>query len=542
MILAIALAVVICPQPRAHGAAPIGFENVAEQAGLRFVLENHPTPEKHNIETMAGGVAVFDYNNDGRPDIFFTNGAAVPELRKESAKDYNRLFRNEGGLKFTDVTEQAGLTGQGYSSGAAAADYDNDGHVDLFVAGAYHNILYHNRGDGTFEDVTAKAGIRSDKWTVAAGWFDYDKDGLLDLFVVNYMKWTPSFNLYCGDPARQFRIYCHPNDFGGLANNLYRNRGDGTFEDVSDRTGISRYIGRGMSVAFGDYDGDGFPDALVTNDQLPNFLFRNVQGQRFEETGLMAGVALLDNGKPVSSMGVDFRDYDNDGRPDIVITALSGETFPLFHNQGNGTFRDATYASGVGSASARHSGWCAALTDFNNDGYKDIFIAGGHVNDRIAEMEPSRYKEPNLVLLNLGNGKFRDVSASAGQEFAQTPRAHRGCGLADFDGDGLQDVVVTALGDPPELWHNVTKITARWVDVDLRGTASNRDGIGATIRIGNQYQIRTSAAGYASSSLVPVHFGGIGANDQIEIRWPSGKLQRIPVSKVNGIQVVTEPK
>ena len=523
-------------------AAPIRFENVAAAAGLRFVLRNHATPEKHSIETMPGGVAVFDYNNDGRPDIYFTNGAEVPGLRKASPGDYNRLYRNDGGMKFTDVTEQAGVSGEGYSNGAAAADYDNDGNVDLFVAGGYRNILYRNRGDGTFEDVTAKAGIKSDVWSVAAGWFDFDNDGLLDLFVVNYMKWSPSFNLYCGDPTRGLRMYCHPDNFEGLPNTLYRNRGDGTFEDVSEKTGLSKFIGRGMSVAFADYDGDGFIDAFVTNDNLQNSLFRNLQGKRFEEVALEAGVALTDSGRPVSSMGTDFRDYDNDGRPDIAIVALAGETFPLFHNQGGGMFTDATYSSGVGPASVRHSGWCTAFVDLNNDGFKDLFTSGGHVDDRIQAIEPAQYKIPNMVLLNLANGRFQDVSAHAGADFANAARAHRGCAFGDFDADGRTDVVVTALGEPPELWHNTTRSVTNWVDVIPRGTTSNRDGIGAVIRIGNQYQIRSSAMGYASSSHIPAHFGAVNASDHIEIRWPSGKTQRVPIAKLNAVQAVIEPK
>ena len=521
--------------------ASIQFEEIAGSAGLRFTLQNHPTPEKHIIETMAGGVAVFDYDGDGRPDVFFTNGASALSLSKQLPADSNRLFRNDGNLHFTDVTAKAGLAGAGYSMGAAVADFDNDGHADLFVAGVYRNILYRNRGDGTFEDVTERAGIRSDQWAVAAGWFDFDNDGLLDLFVVNYMKWTPGFTLYCGDYSRNLRLYCHPDVFEGLSNTLYRNRGDGTFEDVSARTGIDKHIGRGMSVAFNDYDGDGFLDVIVTNDKLPNFLFHNIQGKRFEEVGLAAGAALLDNGQPISNMGVDFRDYDNDGRPDISIVALANETFPLFHNEGDGTFRDVTYTSGLARASARHSGYCPAFADFNNDGYKDLFVSGGHVNDLIAETEPSRYKEPNMVFLNTSEGRFRDVSNTAGRAFSTTARAHRGCAVADFDGDGRMDVVVTALSEPTELWRNTTPARAGWVDVLLRGTKSNRDGIGSQVRIGRQVQLQTSAIGYASSSLGPVHFGGVGRDSEIEVRWPSGKLQRLPISKLNSVQVVTEP-
>lgn len=516
--------------------APIRFKDVAASAGLRFELQNHPTPQKHIIETMPGGVAVFDYNNDGRPDIFFTNGASSPGLKKAFPADSNRLFRNDGAFRFTDVTEKAGLAGEGYSMGAAAADYDNDGDVDLFVAGVFRNILYRNRGDGTFEDVTAKAGVPSDHWAVAAGWFDFDNDGLLDLWLVNYMKWTPKFDLYCGDPSRGVRFYCHPDVFEGLPNALYHNRGGGAFEDVSVRTGVARHIGRGMSVAFADYDADGYMDVFVTNDKLPNFLFHNLEGKRFEEVALDAGVALLDAGRPISSMGADFRDYDNDGRPDITVVALANETFPLFHNEGGGMFRDATYSSGLAQATARRSGYCPVFADFNNDGLKDLFVSGGHVNDRIAETEPTRYKEPNMVLLNLGKGKFREV-----REFEGPARAHRGCGLADFDGDGLTDVVVTALGEPVELWRNVTEAGAPYVDVLLRGRRSNRDGIGATVRVGSQTHVASSAVGYASSSLQPLHFASVAAGDAIEVRWPSGALQRVAVAKTNALQVVEEP-
>ena len=420
--------------------SPIRFRNVADSAGLHFVLENHATPQKHLIESMAGGVAAFDYNNDGLTDVFFTNGASIPSLQKDSPKYFNRLFRNEGGMRFTDVTEEAGVAGIGYSMGAAAGDYDNDGHVDLFVAGVFRNTLYHNRGDGHFVDVTEKAGIKSDKWAVAAGWFDYNNDGLLDLFVVNYASWSPSYNRFCGDASRNLRVYCHPTYFEGLTNTLYRNRGDGTFEDVSERAGIAQHHGRGMSLAFADYDNDGFMDIFVTNDNQENFLFHNRGDGTFEEVGVMAGVALLNSGKPVSSMGTDFRDYDNDGRPDITVVDLANETFPLFHNLGGGLFEDATYRTRLSVLTLERSGWSTGFFDLNNDGWKDLFTTCSHVDDNVEMFQATRYKQPNSIFANLGDGTFWDVSAQAGEDF-QVPRPHRGCAFADFNNDGKIDVV-----------------------------------------------------------------------------------------------------
>lgn len=423
--------------------------------------------------------------------------------------------------------------------GVAAADYDNDGRPDLFVAGVNRNILYHNAGNGRFEDVTEKAGIRSGKWAVAAGWFDYDKDGKLDLWVVHYAKWTPATDRFCGDAARGIRIYCHPKYYEGLASTLYHNRGDGTFEDVSGKSGIGAFAGRGMSVAFADYDQDGFPDVFVTNDNMPNFLFHNKGNGTFEETALLSGVALRSDGKPVASMGADFRDYNNDGLPDIVFTALAGETFPLFRNDGKGNFGDSTYASHMGALSLRHSGWGVGLYDLNNDGWKDIFTADSHVNDRVDLFESAVYKEPDAVFANEGNGTFVDMSASAG---LTQRKAHRGCAFADFDGDGRIDVVVSSLGEPTELWRNVSPAPNHWITLRLQGAASNLDGIGAHIRIGSQYNDMTSAVSYASSSLDGVHFGlgKTGKIERIEIAWPSGAKQVLENVKVDQVLTVRE--
>jgi hypothetical protein len=522
--------------------APIRYGNVAASAGVDFILENSPTAEKHLIETMPGGIAVFDYDGDGLPDIFFTNGASVPSLEKNATKFHNRLFRNLGGMKFKDVTLETGLAGAGYSIGAAAADYDNDGHVDLFVAGVRSNHLYRNLGNGKFADVTAKAGISSAVWSITGGWFDYDNDGLLDLFVVNYVNWSPEIAPFCGDPVRKLRAYCHPRFFDGLANTLYHNRGNGTFEDVSVKSGIASQIGKGMSVAFADYDGDGLTDAYVTNDKLPNFLFHNLGNGKFAEVALETGVALPDSGRNISGMGVDFRDYDNDGLPDIVVTALTGETFPLFRNHGKGEFRDWTYHSRIGPLTSQRSGWGIGLFDFNNDGWKDIFTANAHVNDTVETFEAAKYKLANSIFANAGDGTFGDVSNDAGADFEQA-RAHRGAAFADFNNDGKIDVVVSALGEPAELWQNVSPDDNAWLILKLRGTRSNRDGIGARIRIGNQYNQMTSSVGYASSSHSGVHFGLSRAKqvDRIEIRWPSGIQQVLTGVHTNQVLQVTEP-
>ncbi|MBM3748204.1 MAG: CRTAC1 family protein [Acidobacteria bacterium] len=518
--------------------APVRFRNVARCAGVEFVLENTPTPEKQMIETMAGGLAVFDYNGDGRADIFFTNGAALPGLEKSGAKHFNRLYRNEGGMKFTDVTAEAGVAGAGYSMGAAAGDYDNDGHVDLFVAGVNRNTLYRNLGNGKFEDVTARSGIRGGVWAVAAGWLDYDNDGRLDLFVANYLQWSVENNRFCGDRALNLRMYCHPRYFEGLPNTLYRNRGDGTFADVSEKSGIARHIGKAMSLAFADYDRDGYLDVFVTNDKVPNFLFHNRRNGTFEEVALTAGVALADHGQPISSMGADFRDYDNDGQPDVSVVALAGETFPLFRNLGKGMFRDATYASGLGPLCVRRSGWSQGFFDFNNDGFKDLFVSGSHVNDVIERIEASRYKEANMLFLNRGDGRFIDGS----DDFRGLAKAHRGTGFADFNGDGRMDVVVTVLGEPAELWENLSPGGNHWLVLKLTGTKSNRDGIGAEVRIGSQVNHMTTAVGYSSSSHDGVHFGlgKVEKVDQVEIRWPSGTVQVLRDVKAGQVVKVVE--
>ncbi|MGA8086637.1 MAG: CRTAC1 family protein [Terracidiphilus sp.] len=525
--------------------APIRFE----LKKLPFQVDSNQSPAKNVPETMAGGVAVFDYNGDGWPDIFFTNGADLATLEKSSPKYDNRLFRNNGDGTFTDVTEQAGLKGTGFDVGVAIGDYDNDGHPDIFVAGVHGNALYRNNGDGTFTDVTKKAGL--DKWNdpeygplwaVAGVWVDVNNDGLLDLFIVNYLQWTYSNIPKC--VIEGVAEYCHPRYYKGLPNQLFLNQGDGTFKDVSKEWGIRDHVGKGMGVGMADYDLDGKPDLFVTNDAEYAFLFHNL-GNKFEEVAFQTNVALAEDAAFISGMGNDFRDVNNDGYPDIVYVALKSQTFPIYLNTGKGDFTEATAPSGMRNLSMGMSGFGPALYDFDNDGWKDFFVTRGQVTS----VWPPGYKfaEPNVVFRNLGaNGKWQKLTAEAGFTDATAAR-HRGCAFGDFDGDGRMDIVATSLDQPAELWMNRSPNAGHWLDIALRGVKSNRDGIGARIKVvtntGTQYNHQTSSAGYASSTLGPVHFG-LGAETKantVEIHWPSGIVQTLQNVAADQILKVTEP-
>ena len=482
---------------------------------------------------MTGGVAVFDYNNDGLLDIFFTNGAEIPSLKKSNSSFHNKLFRNNGDGTFTDVTEKAGLAGVGYSMGVAAGDYDNDGFVDLYVTGFNCNQLFHNNGDGTFTDRTEKAGVsgvlkRSKPWSVAAGWIDYDNDGLLDLFVVNYLDYSLSTAHSC--KTGNIVDYCSPDEYRGTPNILYRNNGDGTFTDVSQQSHISQYLGKGMGVAFADYDGDGFTDIFVSNDSIPNFLLHNNGDGTFTDVALRAGVAYNENGKAVAGMGTDFRDIDNDGMPDIFLTAMYGDSFPLYRNPGKGQFEDVTETTGIAAMTTRFTAWGTGIFDFDNDGNKDIFAAGSAILDNSMEVNHKPYPLPNFLYRNLGNMRFKDVSGEAGASFS-VPAAHRGAGFGDLNNDGKIDIVVTVLNGEPQLLMNRSQNHNHWIILKLVGVADNRDGLGTRVKIttanGVQYNEATTAVGYNSSSDKRVYFGLQNATvvDQIELVWPTGVKQ-----------------
>ena len=534
----------------------VQFKDITAQSHLDFTQENSPTSNKYLIETMGGGVALFDYDNDGRLDIFFTNGALLSDPMpdgklpdKSNKKFWNRLYHQNADGTFTDVTERAGVNGVAegyYSMGVAVGDYDNDGYEDLYVTGFGGNILYHNNGDGTFTDVTEKAGVKGGGWSASAGFFDYDNDGKLDIFVTRYLDWTIKTNRYCGEkPPNGVRSYCHPDNYDGPTNILYHNNGDGTFTDVSQKAGIANPRGKSLGVDFADYDGDGFTDVFVSNDSVQCFLYHNNGNGTFAEVGLLAGVGYNEDGKTFAGMGIDFSDYDNDGWPDIVVTDLSNERYMLFRNEGTGTFRDVTNQSGIGGATLTFSGWSTHFFDYDNDGWKDLFVAQSHVMDTIQVTSPNlRYMEPPLLLHN-NAGHFSRVIA--GEAFQQD-WAGRGAAFGDIDNDGDIDIVVSNLGQKAYILRNDGGNKNNWVGIQPVGTKSNRDGIGARIKVVSasgltQYFTVNTTVGYQSASdkRVLVGLGKDPVAKLIEIRWPSGIVQKIEDVKARQYLKAVEP-
>jgi len=516
-------------------------------AGIDFTLQNSPTSKKYLIETMPGGVALLDYNNDGLLDIFLVNGGHVMDPMKtpenfdrHDPRYWNRLYRQNKDGGFTDVTQQAGLADAGdgnYGMGVAVGDYDNDGYPDLFVTSYGKNILYHNNGDGTFTDVTAKAGVAGGGWSVSAGFFDYDNDGKLDLFVTRYMEWDTKHNKDCGG---NFHTYCPPEEFPATTNILYHNNGDGTFTDVSQQSGIAAKKGRGLGVAFADYDGDGFTDIFVANDGMQQYLFHNNGNGTFTEVGLEAGAALSEDGRRLSGMGVVFQNYDNDGRPDVIVTELPREIYGVYHNDGGGSFSYRSLEAGLGTLSSGSSGWGVGLEDFDNDGWKDLFVAQGHVLDNVEHIDPSlHYLELPLLAIN-HNGRFERVDSGA------TTAAGRGAAFGDLNNDGWQDVVMTSLGGHPQVLMNTggkSGAKAHWLAITLRGTRSNRDGFGARVQVNGQTRFATSAGSYLSASDKRLHFG-LGSADKakVEIAWPSGIHQTLNDVPADQFLEVREPE
>jgi len=539
----------------AASAPEVQFVDITQTAKLDFQHENSATSNKYLIETMGGGVALFDYDNDGRLDIFFTNGAKLDDPMpdgkmpdKSDPKFWNRLYHQNPDGTFTDVTEKAGLTGMPqnhYDMGIAIGDYDNDGFEDIYVTGYGGNTLYHNNGDGTFTDVTKAAGVGGGGWSASAGFFDYDNDGKLDLFVTRYIDWSFKTNRYCGERKPGYRAYCHPDNYDGVTNILYHNNGDGTFTDVSEKAGIANPNGKGLGVSFADYDGDGYSDIFVANDSVQCFLYHNNRNGTFSEVGLLAGVGYNEDGKTFAGMGADFTDYNNDGFPDIVVTDLSNERYMLFRNNGDSTFRDATNQSGLGGASIAFSGWSTHLFDYDNDGWKDLFVAQSHVMDTIQQTSPNlRYLEPPLLLRN-ESGHFSRVLA--GDAFRKD-WAGRGAAFGDIDNDGDVDIVVNNLGQKAYILRNDGGNRNNWIGIATVGKKSNRDGIGSRVKVVSasgltQYFTVNTAVGYLSASdkRLIVGLGRDATAKLIEIRWPSGVIQKFENVKAGQMLKAVEP-
>jgi enediyne biosynthesis protein E4 len=521
--------------PQASGATSAKFTDVSSGLGVTFQYLPSHTSKKYLLETMGSGVALFDYDNDGRLDIFLINAAplndtmpvdAIPQ--KTGPAYWNRLYHQKSDGTFEDVTEKAGLQGVGYGMGVAVGDYDNDGYEDLYVTAYGGNRLYHNNGDGTFSDVTEKAGVGGSGWSTSAAWVDLDNDGLLDLVVLRYLKWDFK-DIFCGEHKEEYRAYCHPDLFQPISPLVFHNDGNGTFSEVSAKVGLSK-PGKGLGIAIADYDRDGHIDLFIANDSTSEFLYHNKKDGTFEEVGLASEVAVDGDGHTYAGMGVDFADYDNDGLPDLVVTDLSGQKYALYHNNGNGNFTYATDSSSLGRMTQMDSGWGIRFVDYDNDGWKDLIIAQGHDLDTIELQAPQfRYREPMLLARNMGK-RFVDVSAIAGNVF-QLPWVARGLATGDIDNDGRIDAVVTTNDGRAHILRNETVTDNHWLTLKLVGHKSNRDAIGAEVELvtakGSQFATVTTSSSYLSSSDKRVHFG-LGTEkvvQTIKIRWPSGISQ-----------------
>jgi len=495
---------------------------------------------------MCGGVAAIDYDNDGRMDLFFTNGAKLPELKKTTHSYYNCLLHNNGDGTFTDVTEKAGLNGEnlGFCFGVAVADYDNDGKQDIFICNAGRNALYHNNGDGTFTDVSAGSGLDhkpANVLSVGAAWFDYDNDGLLDLVVTNYTEWNPETDKQCFMDV-DHEEYCSPTVYKSVASRLYRNLGHGRFEDVTEASGIGKTLGKGMGISIADFSGNGLMDIFIANDTEPNFLFINQGNGTFKESGLEYGVAYNAHGDSVSGMGSDARDFDNDGWVDIVYNDLAGQVYGLLKNEGGKSFSDVTWTSRLGPLSRNLSGWSIGFIDFNNDGWKDIYSANGDVDNLTLAS-----RQHDTMFRNVDGKTLEDVTDQMGSDFLFAGY-QRGAAFVDLNNDGFMDLVVTSLGEPPRILMNNALVRNHWIMFDLRGYKSNRDGIGARIKVVTAsgralYNHVSTSVGFMSSSDRRTHFG-LGNEtriDHVEIRWPSGIVQRIDHPAADQIMKVEEP-
>jgi enediyne biosynthesis protein E4 len=528
---------------------PAKFVDITASAGVHFLHQAPHTSRKYLIETMGSGVALFDCDNDGRLDLFLVNGApygdptppgTIPQ--KTGPEYWNRMYHQKSDGTFEDVTEKAGLQGIGYGMGVAVGDYDNDGYEDLYVTGYGGNRLYHNNGNCTFTDVTDKAGVGGSGWSTSAAWVDLDNDGRLDLVVDRYVTWDWD-DKWCGPEDN--RGYCHPDVFPPITMLVYHNDGNGHFTEESHKLGLDKPA-KALGIAIGDYDRDGRIDLFVANDSMPEFLFHQKADGTFEEVGLESGVGVDGDGRTYAGMGVDFADYDNDGYPDLAVTALANQKYALYRNDQDGTFDYASYLTGVAGITLLHSGWSLRFLDYDNDGWKDLLIAQGHDLDTVEKSYPQlRYREPMMLLRNMGS-RFVNVSAQSGAVF-QEAWVGRGMAIGDIDNDGRMDAVVTTNGGPVHILRNETSTGNHWLTLKLIGHRSNRDGIGAVVEVttsqGPQWVTVTTSGGYLSASDPRAHFG-LGADasaKSVTIRWPSGVVQTLNNVAGDRIVQVDEP-
>jgi len=537
--------------PRQAAPSPAKFVDVTSSLGVDFKHAAPHTSKKYLLETMGAGVALFDYDNDGRLDLFVVNGAEINDPspngfipEKTGPKYWNRLYHQKPDGTFEDVTEKAGLKGAGYGMGVAVGDYDNDGFEDLFVTGYGGNHLYHNNGNGTFTDVTDKAGVAGGGWSTSAAWVDLGGDGLLDLVVLRYVQWDFT-DIWCGEKKPGYRSFCHPNEFQPIAPLAYHNDGNGHFAEITKQAGLAK-PGKALGIAIGDFNGDGHIDVIIANDSIPEFLYQNKGDGTFDEVGLFAGVGVDGDGRAFAGMGVDFADYDNDGLADVVISDLAYQKYSLYHNNGDGTFAYSTDGTGLGSMTILHSGWGMRFIDYDNDGWKDLLVAQAHVMDNIELNYPQlHYREPMLLARNTGKG-FVDVSDQSGSVFHE-PWASRGMAIGDIDNDGRLDAVVLENNGPLHILRNETDTQNHWLTLNFVGHKSNRDAIGASVKLvtteGSQYANVTTSGSYLSSSDKRVHFGlgPVATVKEIEIRWPSGIRQTLLGVKPDQILQVDEP-
>ena len=525
-------------------AIPVQFTDVARKSGIAFHHDNAASPQKYLIETMGSGCAWIDYDQDGLLDCYFANGAATRVYTPKHALR-GALYHNNGDGTFTDVTEKAGVGAEGlFGMGVAVGDYDNDGFPDLLVLGYGRCILYHNNGNGTFTDATKRAGVGNEgRWASSAAWFDYNNDGHLDLVIANYVDWTPETNYYCGDRGPGLRSYCHPDDYHPEPPTLYRNNGDGTFTDVSQASGVGAKPGNGLGILTFDYDDDGWQDILIANDSMPNFLFHNNRDGTFREVGYESGIAVSMDGAAEAGMGVDAADTTGNGRMDVVIAHLDMQLARFYRNEGDGTFEDDTLQSKIGYATYHYSEFGAAFMDYDNNGARDIFFATGNVLDNIARYHAGvQYAEPKLMFRNLGDGTFQNVSSQLGADFL-LPRVCRGAAVGDFDNDGDLDILINNNGEEAQLLRNDGGNANHWLGILLVGTKSNRDAVGARVKVtaGDLafYDQRKGGTSYQSARDPRLHFGlgQRGEIDAIEVKWPSGAVTK--VGKLKSDQIIT---